>query len=323
MLCAAFIAAAVTAASAAPKPAAKRPQAQEDGDGGGMQRIYFQSWNVGNECSSTPGCREAATAYLANGTGANPLAFEPSEVAVFATIGLLAADSSAVDLSQYGYLKGKGYTQVDGLCHAGKLGDDAVSLTFRPGFTVAKKDGGCLSKEGLLSKSKPHAFAVALVKPPRVNPSASGSDKYSGGIVKNCQAGVCMVAVNVPADGIAQGADKIAAVCGDARHHCTIGLGDFAAGSGGHDGGSTVADHWKQLIGDTGNQKIFVTGPERANLASNIPGVGRGMNVGQGFPLAKQYGNGTAGGTVSQAELMDQLMPCQYPGAFVDDGCTK
>jgi hypothetical protein len=310
MLRAACIAATAIASNAAPL-AAK--------NGEGMERIYFQSWNVGNECSSTPSCREAATAYLANGTGSNPMAFEPSEIAVFGTIGLLAADSTAVDLTQYGYLKGKGYTQVDGLCHAGhKLGNDAASLTFRPGFTVVKKGGGCLSKGGLLGTSKPHAFAVALVKPPKVN-KINKINKYLGGIVKNCQEGVCMVAVNVPVDGVAQGADKIAAVCGDARHHCTVGLGDFA-GSGGI---TSIGYHWKQLIGDTGSQKVFVTGPDRANLVSNIPGVGRGMNIGQGFPLAKQFGNGTAGGTVSQAELMDQLLPCQFPGAFIYDGCTK
>ena len=309
---------ALAAATAAAAVDATPPQPQ---DGAGMQRIYFQSWNVGAECSSTPGCREAATAYLANGTGANPMAFEPSEAAVFATIGLVAADSSAVDLTQHGYLKGKGYTQVDGLCRAGKLGGDAASLTFRPGFTVVKKDGGCLSKEGLLSKSQPHAFAVALVKPPKVNPSGTGTSKYFGGVVKSCPDGICMLAVSVPAGGVVQGADKVAAVCGQARHRCTVGLGDFGVASGSDS--ATIADHWKQLTGDTGNSKIFVTGPDRANLASNIPGQGRGMNVGQGFPLAKQFGNGTTGGTTSSAELMDQLFPCQYPGAFVDDGCTK
>ena len=47
------------------------------------------------------------------------------------------------------------------------------------------------------------------------------------------------------------------------------------------------------------------------------------MDVEQGFPLAKQYGNGTAGGSVSAAILMDQLIPCQYPGQFPSDGCAK
>ena len=47
------------------------------------------------------------------------------------------------------------------------------------------------------------------------------------------------------------------------------------------------------------------------------------MDVGQGFPLAEQFGNGTASGNVSAAEEIDQLIPCQYPGAFGDVGCKK
>jgi hypothetical protein len=303
----------LAAAVAAAKPAAAMPAAAAME--GGEQRIYFQSWNVGAECSSSPKCRQAATNYLANGTGANPMAFEPGEAAVFATIGLLAADSSAVDLSQHGYLKGKGYTQVSGLCRGGKVGNDAASLTFKPGFTVLKKGGGCLSKEGPLRKSEPRAFTVALIKPPKVN-------GLYGGVVKNCQAGLCVIAANVPAGGVAQGADKIAAVCGEARHHCTVGLGDFGVANSGTNS-ATIADHWKQLTGDTGDSKIHVTGPDRANFASNLPGQSQGMNVGQGFPLAKQFGNGKTGGTTSAAELMDVLFPCQYPGPFISGGCTQ
>ena len=186
---------------------------------------------------------------------------------IFATI-RLAQDSSAVDLTKFGYLVGKEFMQVDGMCHAGPLSNDTVSLTLKKGWTLEGKDSGCLSKP----HTKAHVFAVALVTPPPAN-------GMFGGTVKNCQEGMCMVALNVPVDGVAQGADKIAAVCGDARHHCTVALDDFGAKS--------IVDHWNQLTGDT-VKKIFTNGPTRANIASNIIGMGPGMNVGQGFSLAKQ-----------------------------------
>lgn len=279
----------------------------------GEQRIYFQLWNVGRKCSSNSGCREAAIDYLTNSSS---LAFQPSEAAIFATIGLVAENSDAVDLTRYNYLEGKNFTQVSGACRGVGVGasnsnSDAVSLTLRPEFTVLKQDSGCLSKKGALSRA--HAFAVALVKPPKV----SGT---FGGIVKGCEGGICMVAASMPEQGggVAEGAaaGQIARVCGEARHHCTIGLGDFGTSP-------AASGPWKQLIGDTGSQKLFVNGVERANMVSNLPGLGKGMDVQQGFPLRKQYGNGTAGGSVSAAILMDQLIPCQFPGSFGNDGCMK
>jgi hypothetical protein len=280
----------------------------------GEQRIYFQLWNVGQQCSANPSCRDAATSYLTN---TSSFAFQTSEAAVFATTNLLAANSEAVDLTQHGQLEGKSYQQVDGLCHGGqKFGSSAVSLTFRPGWSVLKKDSGCLSKEGVLEKTEPHAFVAALLKPPKAN-------GMLGGIVKNCEAGVCMVALSVPKDGIAQGADKIAAVCGEARHQCAIALGDFGADTGSyHNPSKSVLGNWKQLIGDKSPQ-VYINGVVHANLASNIPGLGPGMNVGQGFPLAKQFGNGTKGGSASQAYLIDQLIPCKYPGFGANDGCKQ
>ena len=52
----------------------------------------------------------------------------------------------------------------------------------------------------------------------------------SGSLLPLLQGGICMVAASMPEQGggVAEAAaGQIARVCGEARHHCTIGLGDF------------------------------------------------------------------------------------------------
>ena len=75
------------------------------------------------------------------------------------------------------------------------------------GFVIG---GGCLGGDaGGGYRPDARAFAVALVKPP-----APG--------VPGCEAGLCIIGLHAPHVDITEGADTVAAVCGEARHKCTV-----------------------------------------------------------------------------------------------------
>eukprot|EP01043_Picozoa_sp_COSAG02_P093829 COSAG02_NODE_30320_length_553_cov_1.226872_1_plen_111_part_01 len=93
-----------------------------------------------------------------------------------------------VDLTTEGLLKGKNYSQVNGMCRPGLLhGSEGVSLTLMPGFTVHQSSGGCLGKES----TKARAFVAA-----RVTPLAPKG--MLGGEVKGCPRGLCVIGLHAP-----------------------------------------------------------------------------------------------------------------------------
>ena len=117
------------------------------------------------------GCREAAVNYLTVTGGGG---FQPKEFQIMAIFGLLNDDrQTAVDLTQFGKLKGENYTHVGGVCGgggeaatrapAGKT-PSAVSITLDPSYHVLAKGAGCLVATDGATAPKP--YAVVLVKPP-------------------------------------------------------------------------------------------------------------------------------------------------------------
>lgn len=159
------------------------------------ERIYFQSWNIGEQCSSNkiPGCRAAAIEYL-TGKATGPNGYGAGEIQVFVTAGLAEAGGEPVDLTTLGELKGKNFTQVDAVCRPGPLkGSESVSLTLYPGFDVVKTDGGCLGEKAESAR----AFIAALVTPPT---PLGGNDPRSmlGGEVKGCPKGICIIGMHAP-----------------------------------------------------------------------------------------------------------------------------
>ena len=277
----------------------------------GEQRIYFQSWSVGQACSSDGACRAAAVEYLTNGTvdGVGSMAYSPLEVQIWATVGLLGEDKEPIDLRQ-GKLRAMNATQINGVCRPRKAAPDGVSLTLKTGYQVLKQSSGCLNHEKSSPWRKPErgaAFVAALVRPP----PPGGTNSMFGGEVKGCTAGLCVVALRAPAGDIARAAaEQVAQTCGAARYACTVAVGDWGLGSG-----KTVADSWKALIGGAEGEPKYINSN---TLASNIPGMSRAMTVGQGQPLQKQFGNVTG-----EAVLVDQLFPCEKPGDFGNDGCKQ
>ena len=134
---------------------------------------------------------------------------------------------------------------------------------------------------------------------------------------KGCPDGFCVLAVDAP-DGVAitLGSDKVAQVCGESRHVCTIAVGDFNTSPA-----QTYVQRWVQLVGSgpAGAPKLYKTGAaEHAIVLTNLD-AGGAMNVGQGYPLEKKFPNVTG---MRQAGLIDLLVPCQHPGPFPSDGCT-
>lgn len=85
--------------------------------GQGMERLYFQTWNVGNICGSNkaPGCRQAAIDYLTSGVPS--IGYQPGEGQIMVTMGLLDDDGQAVDLTQYGKLQSLNYSSISGVCN--------------------------------------------------------------------------------------------------------------------------------------------------------------------------------------------------------------
>lgn len=190
------------------------------------------SWNVHWQCGSDhiPGCREAATKRLLQ------LAHE-HDANVIVAIEFEASVSQPINLHLHGMASG--WTQINGSC-AGNVTNagDAMSLAVGPGFGVLKSDGGCLGGHaGGVYRADSRAFAVALVKPPST--------------VAGCP-NVCVIGLHSPHVDITQGVDKIARVCGESRHGCTVAIGDWNAPVSREPFCNyTVADRWTQLVGTT------------------------------------------------------------------------
>jgi len=282
----------------------------------GHQRIYFEAWNVGEACgsNSVAGCREAAVDYLTSTAGVYR-GYSPTEFQVMVALGLLGDDGQAFDLTQQNYLKGKNYTHFGGVCngyHKDQI-PSAVSVTLLSGYQILSKGAGCLVAEKDSAKESPKGFAVALIKPPPPN-------GVFGGQVKFCPDGFCLVALNAPSGAaITAGSDVVAKVCGEARHVCTVAVGDFNV-SPEH----SYEDRWAQLIGTPptgplgGAPKLYKEGQTHAQTLTQLE-VGGAMNVGQGLPLRPPYNNVTG---MQAALLIDLLLPCQHPGTFGSQGCT-
>ena len=212
-------------------------------------QLSVLSWNVHWQCGSNhlQGCRAAATKRLAE------LAKSHS-VDMVVAIELEHNDTEPIDLPSHGL--GTAWWQMNGSCPADKAGasGDALALAIHPAFDtgwtpVVKSfsagnptyaiDGGCLGGDsGGSYNADARAFVVALLDPPE--PS-----------VKGCEAGVCFIALHAPHIDITKGADKVARVCGESRHHCTVAVGDWNAPISKQSFCNfTVADRWSQLLGE-------------------------------------------------------------------------
>ena len=275
------------------------------------ERIYFHSWSVGEECGSDkiPGCRDAATRYLANSSN---MGFSTGEIAIFLTVGLSEASGEPVDLTTQGLLKGKNYSQVGAVCRPGLLREsEAVSITLMPGFTVGKSAGGCLGTESLGHKSDARAFVAAHVTPPAAN-------GMLGGVVQGCPKGLCMIGLHAPDGAIASSAAAtVKQVCGGMVSSCVVAVGDF-----GDVGGSsnpmapdpTLDASLNKQFSDLGIGKLYSTsGFAGSRTATNVINTGPGMNIGPSSPLKAQFGNITGQGP---GAVLDLLLPCAYPNAF-------
>lgn len=198
------------------------------------------------------------------------------------------------------------YSQVSGVCSIGKMQPNAASIALRPGFEVLAHATGCLNAGG---DAAPQAFAVAFVKPPP-------ADGNLGGEVQGCPDGICIVGLSAPANSnITAGASQVIKVCGEARRHCTIGVGDWN-----QDSSHTISDRWHSLVGGPQSQMLEQFGTDHARIVTSIPNIGGSMGIGQGFPLTQEFGNITGQG---QAYLVDLLAPCRYPGPSSSGGCLK
>jgi hypothetical protein len=283
------------------------------------ERIYFHTWIVGEECGSNkiPGCRDAAIAYLTNSSN---MGFSTSEIAIFMTAGLSTPGGEPVDLTMEGYLEGRNYSQVNGMCRPGPLlGSEAVSLTLMPGFTVHQSGGGCLGQERLGHKTDARAFVAARVTPPTPNGG------MLGGEVKGCPSGLCIIGMHAPDGPIAtSAADTVKQVCGkDLTPMCTVAVGDFGAGDGDAspqepNSHSKLVAHLDQQFEELGLGKLVsTTGFAGARSATNVVDTGPAMDIGPTHPLP-QFGNITG---QSPSGVLDVLLPCAYPAAF--EYCKK
>ena len=188
------------------------------------------SWNVHWQCGSNyiSGCREAATKQLLQ------LAHEQNANVVVA-VELEVSESQPIDLRSHGLASG--WAQINGSCSSHETsGGDAMALALGPGFGVLKSDGGCLGGHaGGAYRADSRAFAVALVTPP--NPVAACPN-------------VCVIGLHSPHVDITLGGDKVAQVCGEARHRCTVAAGDWNAPASKQPFCNyTVAERWGQLVG--------------------------------------------------------------------------
>lgn len=266
-----------------------------------MQRLYMQTWNVGNECGSNkvPGCRQSAIDYLASGIPY--IGYQPGEAEIMVTMGLLEDDGKAVDLTAYGKLQGMNYSEISSVCD----GKNPLSVTVLNTYQVLSKAAGCLGGPS------PTPFVVAVIKPP----PAKG---MFGGQLKGCPNGFCFVALNAPEQTITEGSDVVASVCGDIRHVCTVAVGDFNL-SPQH----TYQERWAQLIGSapSGTSKLVTDGADHARWVTNMA-AGGSMDITQ--QVQKYLGNGSYQNVsgMRAAMLSDALLPCQHPGVWGNDGCT-
>jgi hypothetical protein len=192
------------------------------------------SWNVHWQCGSNfiKDCRDAATKTLVDHA-------TTYNADVIVAVELEETSSTAIDLPSHGLdTDQEHWTQVNGSCVGapGKTGD-AIALALRSGHKVLASSGGCLGGHaGGVYKPDARAFVVALVKPAQA--------------VAGCDAGLCIVGIHSPHVDITEGSDKVEKVCGDARHSCTIGIGDWNAPFSVQPFCNfTVHDRWEQLVG--------------------------------------------------------------------------
>eukprot|EP01043_Picozoa_sp_COSAG02_P047939 COSAG02_NODE_4651_length_5132_cov_7.294854_3_plen_245_part_00 len=244
------------------------------------------------------------------------MGFSTEEVEIFVTGGLSTPSGEPVDLTAEGLLKGKNYTQVNGMCRPGPLhGSEGVSLTLRAGYTVHQSSGGCLGKE----KFNPRAFIAARVTPPAPNGQL-------GGEVKGCPRGLCIIGLHAPDGPIStSAADTVKQVCGeDLTSACTVAVGDFGAGPGAASPAnpqpnSKLVTHLDEQFKQLGLGKfVSTTGFAGAGCATNVVETGAGMDIGPGHPLLPRFGNITGQGPNG---VLDVLLPCAHPAAF--DYCAK
>eukprot|EP01048_Picozoa_sp_COSAG05_P000978 COSAG05_NODE_31_length_28416_cov_170.150652_1_plen_1216_part_10 len=252
------------------------------------------SWNVHWQCGSDhiPRCRSAATSKiieLAAKHAAN----------VIVAVELEHNDTAPIDLPSHGLPTAyPRWAQVNGTCPGapGKTGD-ALALVlgsdwelqqvYRNGKYEALADGGCLGGDaGGVYKADARAFAVALAKPPQPG-------------VKGCEKGVCLIGLHSPHIDITKGADKVAAVCGEARHKCTVAVGDWNAPFSKQPFCDyTVQDRWGQLLGAASQTAKLVAAPDENTCC---------------FPESKYLGwddhavTNIAGATVSATALPYQM----------------
>ena len=252
------------------------------------------SWNVHWQCGSDhiPRCRSAATSKiieLAAKHAAN----------VIVAVELEHNDTAPIDLPSHGLPTAyPRWAQVNGTCPGapGKTGD-ALALVlgsdwelqqvYRNGKYEALADGGCLGGDaGGVYKADARAFAVALAKPPQPG-------------VKGCEKGVCLIGLHSPHIDITKGADKVAAVCGEARHKCTVAVGDWNAPFSKQPFCNyTVQDRWGQLLGAASQTAKLVAAPDENTCC---------------FPESKYLGwddhavTNIAGATVSATALPYQM----------------
>lgn len=216
------------------------------------------SWNIHWQCGSDhhmPGCREAATAKVV------ALAKSHS-VGMVVAVELEHNDSSPIDLPSHGLVTESypSWVQINGSCPgAGTAPGDTLALAFdrAKGWNPVKSYGGCLGGANggpdPWDKADARAFVVALLKAP--TPGVAG-----------CEAGICVIALHSPHVKITEGADKVAEVCGEARHSCTVAVGDWNAPISKQTFCNyTVADRWGQLLGEP------PSGAAKRTFTSNPP----------------------------------------------------
>jgi hypothetical protein len=132
-----------------------------------------------------------------------------------------------------------------------------IQQVYKGGKYERLADGGCLGGHaGGVYKADARAFAVALAKPPP--PGVDG-----------CEQGICLIGLHAPHIDITLGADKVAAVCGDARHKCTVAVGDWNAPVSKQPFCDyTVRDRWGQLLGAAPQASPLAAEPDQNTCAS-------------------------------------------------------
>ena len=239
--------------------------------------LSILSWNVHWQCGSDhlPGCREAATQKFVELS-------KTHAADVIVAVELEHNDTAPIDLPSHLDASRGPWTQVNGSCPGapGKTGD-ALALVLGPGWEVQAAtqggtllaDGGCLGGDaGGVYKADARAFAVALVKPsPFLWPGVDG-----------CEMGICLIGLHAPHVDITEGAAKVAAVCGEARHQCTVAVGDWNAPFGKKFFCKyTVADRWLQLIGSpaAGSAQAGARKPTLAAAPAKTPAASRKASI--------------------------------------------